>query len=512
VAESFALTNPLTQLLDKERDNFTRADMLQVVKTRSIERLTFHYTSLDGKLRELKLPVSGEGQAERILASGERVDGSSLFPGLVDTASSDLYVVPSYATAFLNPFDPKSLNFICRFLDRDGQLAPFTPDNILTIAHERFRERTGLELHALGELEFFLVREGGPENFAAVRQTGYHASSPFFKGGGVVNEMVGYLTQLTGAVKYAHAEVGYIDSVRSNLPLLSGRRAEQHEIELQTRPIEEMGDLIGLSRWVIRNVAHRNGMLATFAPKIEEGVAGNGLHFHLELLRDGHNIMANQDGSLSDDARKLIAGLVKYASTLSAFGNTVASSFLRLVPNQEAPTRICWSDNNRSALIRVPLGWSQKSHLARIVNPGDTDEYVDPRGRQTVEIRSPDGSASFHLLLAGLTTAAEYGLSHDGMIELAEQTHADGNVFSDEQRMKHLEPLPASCVQCARLLEERRQMYEDFGVFPQQVIDHQIRLLMKENDEHLNSDFAQLPAEERLTATRELMHKDIHRH
>ena len=161
-------------------------------------------------------------------------------------------------------------------------------------------------------------------------------------------------------MKYAHAEVGYIDSVRSDLPLLAGRRAEQHEIELLTRPIEEMGDLIGLARWIIRNVAHRNGMLATFAPKIEEGVAGNGLHFHMELMKDGQNIMSD-DGrrACRPDARKLIGGLVDYASTLSAFGNTVASSFLRLVPNQEAPTRICWSHNNRSALIRVPLGWSE---------------------------------------------------------------------------------------------------------------------------------------------------------
>ena len=512
MADRLALANPLTRLLEKERADFTRADMLRVLKEKNIERLTFHYTSLDGKLRELKLPVSDHAQAERILASGERVDGSSLFPGLVDTASSDLYVVPKYATAFLSPFESASLNFICRFLDRDGQLAPYTPDNILTIAHDRFQKRTGLELHALGELEFFLVREGGPENFAALRQTGYHASSPFFKGGDVVNQMVGYLTQLTGAVKYAHAEVGYIDSVRSNLPLLAGRRAEQHEIELQTRPIEEMGDFIGLARWVIRNVAHRHGMLATFAPKIEEGVAGNGLHFHLELIKNAENIMSTADGSLSEDARKLIAGLVYYASTLSAFGNTVASTFLRLVPNQEAPTRICWSDNNRSALIRVPLGWSKNSHLASVVNPGDTDAYVDPRGRQTVEIRSPDGSASFHLLLAGLTTAAEYGLTTDGTLELAEKAHVDGNVFSDKNVMSRLEPLPASCVQCARLLNDRRDMYEDFGVFPTRVIDHQIELLMKENDEHLNSDFSKLPAEERLTATRELMHKDIHRH
>jgi len=507
-----ALANPLSLMLDKERGDFTRADMLKVIRERGIERLSFLYTSLDGKLRELKLPFSDFSQAERILASGERVDGSSLFSGLVDAAASDLYVVPSYSTAFLSPFDPTSLNLICRFLDRDGQPAAFTPDNILAIAHERFKERTGLELHALGELEFFLLREGGPENFSAHRQVGYHASSPFFKGGDVVNEMVRYLTQITGAVKYAHAEVGYIDSVRSDLPLLKGRRAEQHEIELQTRPIEEMGDLIGLSRWIIRNVAHRHGMLATFAPKIEEGVAGNGLHFHMELMKDGHNIMSQEDGKLSEEAHKLIGGLVDYASTLSAFGNTVASSFLRLVPNQEAPTRICWSHNNRSALIRVPLGWSKQSHLAKVVNPADTEDYVDLRGRQTVEIRSPDGSASFHLLLAGITTAAEHGLTADGMLERAEQTNVEGNVFSNKEVMERLEPLPASCVQCARLLNERRAMYEESGVFPARVIDYQIALLTEEDDEKLNRDFSRLPAEERLVATRELMHKDIHRH
>jgi glutamine synthetase len=512
MVERAALANPLSLLLDKDRSDFTRADMLEVIRKRNIERLSFHYTSLDGKLRELKLPFGDFDQAERILASGERVDGSSLFGGLVDAAASDLYVVPSYRTAFFSPFDSSSLNFICRFLDRDGQLAAFTPDNILAIAHQRFRERTGLELHALGELEFFLIREGGHENFSAHRQGGYHASSPFFKGGDVVNEMVRYLTQITGAVKYAHAEVGYIDAVRSNLPLLAGRRAEQHEIELLTRPVEEMGDLVGLARWIIRNVAHRHGMLATFAPKIEEGVAGNGLHFHLELLRDGHNVMTESDGSLSEEARKLIGGLVAYAATLSAFGNTVASSFLRLVPNQEAPTRICWSHNNRSALIRMPLGWSKESHLARVVNPADSDAFVDPRGRQTVEIRSPDGSASFHLLLAGITTAAEHGLTDPGMLDLAERTNVEGNVFSNKEVMQRLEPLPASCVACARLLAERRDLYERGGVFPPRVVDYQIELLMREDDEKLNRDFARLPAEERLVATRELMHKDIHRH
>ena len=512
MTRALALANPLSVLLDKDRHDFTRADLLKVLEQRPIERFTFHYTSLDGKLRELKLPFTDYDQAERILAAGERVDGSSLFKGLVDASSSDLYVVPSYATAFLSPFDPQSLDFICRFLDRDGNLASFTPDNVLAIAHRRFYDRTGLELHALGELEFFLIREGGPENYSGQRQMGYHASSPFFKGGDVVNEMVRHLTQITGSVKYAHAEVGYIDSVRSNLSLLSGRRAEQHEIELLTQPIEEMGDIMALARWIVRNVAHRHGMLATFAPKIEEGVAGNGLHFHLELIKDGHNVMTTDEGDLSAEALRLIGGLVQYAATLSAFGNTVASSFLRLVPNQEAPTRICWSHNNRSALIRVPLGWTGKTHLAQVVNPNEREAYHDQRGRQTVEIRSPDGSASFYLLLAGITTAAEYGLTDPGAVELAARTRADGNVFADRELLARLEPLPASCVQCARLLGERRAMYEEFGVFPRTIIDHQIALLTRENDEHLNREFAQLTAEERLVATRELMHKDIHRH
>ncbi len=512
MTDQLPLSNPLCALLDKEPGEFTRADMLRVITERRIERLTFHYTGIDGQLKELKLPVSRLDYAERILASGERVDGSSLFKGLVDASNSDLYVVPSYKTAFLSPFDEHSLDFICRYLDRDGALAPFPPDNILSIAHQRFKEKTGLELHALGELEFFLLGEGGGDYFAPRRQSGYHAPAPFFKSGHIVSEMVRHIAQITGAVKYAHSEVGFIEAVRSDLPLLSGRRGEQHEIELLTRPIDEMGDFLALARWVIRNVAYRHGMLATFAPKLEEGVAGNGLHIHLELMKDGRNIMLTKTGDLSNEAMKLIGGVVRYASTLSAFGNTVASAFLRLVPNQEAPTRICWSHTNRSALIRVPLGWNKTPNLAPVVNPAEPADYQHNRGVQTVELRSPDGSAMFHLLLAGITTAVEYGLTAPKMIELAQKTQITGNIFDDQALLSQLEALPASCIACSRLLDERRGMYEEFGVFPSRVINHAVNLLASENDEHLNLKFSQMSAEERLTATRQLMHKDIHRH
>jgi glutamine synthetase len=511
MTEKLALTNPLSRFLDKEPADFCRADLLKVVAYHGIERITFHYTGMDNQVKELKLPFSSVQQADRILAAGERVDGSSLFKGLMDAATSDLYVVPRYSSAFISPFDSRSLDFMCRFLDREGKRSPFTHDNILANAHQRFVEHTGLELHALGELEFFLVGEADAGLFTPARQSGYHATGPFFTYGEVVNEMVRYISQATGSIKYAHAEVGFIDAIRSDRPFLKGKRAEQHEIEFLTRPVEEMADFLALSRWIIRNVAFRNNMLATFTPKLEEGVAGNGFHVHMELIRAGKNVMTAPDGSLSPEALRLIGGLIHHAATLSAFGNTVASAYLRLVPNQEAPTRICWSDCNRSALIRVPLGWAQTADLARIVNPSEPQAYVDPRGHQTVEIRSPDGSAYFNLLLAGLTIAAEHGLTHDGMIDLAARTQVAGNIFADRELMARLEPLPASCVASARLLRERRSVYEASGVFPPRIIDHVIAQLLREDDEKLNDQLGHMPAEERLHATRQIMHRDIHR-
>src|SRR4030042_1861083 len=117
---SYALANPLSALFNKPRTDFQRADFLKVIEQKKLERITFHYTALDGKLKELRVPVANAGQAEMVLAEGERVDGSSLFKGMVDAALSDLYVVPVYRTAFLNPFDEGSLDFICRYLTKAG--------------------------------------------------------------------------------------------------------------------------------------------------------------------------------------------------------------------------------------------------------------------------------------------------------------------------------------------------------------------------------------------------------
>jgi glutamine synthetase len=516
---SYALSNPLSVLLGKSPEEFVPEDFLKLIEKKNIERITFHYTALDGKLKELKLPVADRYQAECILAEGERVDGSQLFKGMVDTALSDLYVVPVFKTAFLNPFDENSLDFICRYLTKDGELAPFALDNILARACDLFCKNTGLELNALGELEFFLLSEKTQNIFPGHREQGYHGAAPFIKSGQILNEMVHHITQITGAVKYAHSEVGFVDSVRSDLEEIRDKRGEQLEIEYLPRPVAEMADHLVLGRWLIRNIAYKYGCVATFTPKIEEGVAGNGLHFHLELVRDGQNIMIGQDGKVSEPARRLIGGLCEYADSLTAFGNTVSSAYLRLVPNQEAPTRICWSDLNRSAMIRVPLGWSNVRHLSKILNPQDTKDFETAGSRQTVELRSPDGSAIIHLLLAGIVMAADWSFKEDrtlfkdnGPLELAEKLYIKGNIFTDKELLKKLPALPTSCVQSSRILLKKRELFERDGIFPPSVVEYVARLLQEENDEFMNKKLVDLPADDRLLETRRIMHKDIHRH
>ncbi len=509
---AYALTNPIVLILDKSPDQFTREDLLDLIEQKEIQKITFHYTALDGKLKELKLPIANRSQAEKILADGERVDGSSLFKGMVDTALSDLYVVPVYKTAFLNPFDDSSLDFICRYLTKEGMLASFALDTILHNASRLFTERTEMELYALGELEFFLLSEHSSRIYLSAKQRGYHASAPFIKSGLVLDEMVRLISQITGAVKYSHSEVGYVESVRSNLEEIAGKQAEQVEIEFVPTPIQDAGDYLVLAKWLIRNVAYKNGCVATFTPKLEEGVAGNGLHVHMELRRNGKNAMTDDGGVLTHEARKVIGGLCEYADTLTAFGNTVSAAYLRLVPNQEAPTRICWSDLNRSAMIRVPLGWSAISDLAKVLNPQQQLRQPTRDGRQTVELRSPDGSAIIHLLLAGITLAAEWGLTHDNAEEIAQRLYTTGNIFKDKALLDTLSSLPKSCVESARILREKRSLYERDGIFPASIIEYTANLLEAEQDENMNARLVDLPADDRLYETRKIMHRDIHRH
>lgn len=492
----------LNEYLEKSPADFKRNDFLRIIEELKIERLTFHYTALDGRLKELKIPVTNRNQAENVLAEGERVDGSSLFRGIVDVDVSDLYVVPEYKTAFLNPFDKKSLDFICRFLNKGGERAAFALDNILHKANSLFQKNTGLELHALGELEFFLIYDSDPDIFPMQKQLGYHEAAPFRKSGEILDQMIHHISRVTGLVKYSHSEVGFINTIQSDVDEIRGKSAEQLEVEFLPQPVEEMADNLILARWIIRNVAFKQGCVATFAPKIELGVAGNGLHLHLQLRENGKNIMTDPKGELSENARRLIGGLCQYAPSLTAFGNTVASSYLRLIPQYEAPTRIFWSDLNRSALIRVPLAWINVPSLADKINPQHESQRKEIESRQTVEFRSPDGSALIHLLLAGIVLATDWAFVENLSLELADKSYLKDKITDDTGLLDRFPSLPADCGESAEILVKNRGFYEKEGVFPPSIIDYIADFLKEESKKVISLSGS--------VDMRKLMHQYLH--
>ena len=320
------------------------------------------------------------------------------------------------------------------------------------------------------------------------------------------------ITHIAGQVKYAHSEVGFIEKIVSANPEIDGKMAERREIEFLSTPIEEAADDIVIAKWLIRNIAYQNGILATFAPKIEEGYAGSGMHFHLKLKKDGKSVMVDEKGDLTIHSKKLIGGLLHFADSLTAFGNTVPSSYLRLVPHMEAPTQFFWSDANRKAMVRVPLGWSKTSNLAELVNPGEKSVPMKIDSMQTIEFRVPDGSANVHQTLAGIAMAAEYGFTNsEESLKLTEKLYFKGKT-KEENEDTEFPSLPTTCADSADILEKKRELYEREGVFPKSMIDYSISELRAENDRDMHKTISELYGKGKIVEKKRIMHKDIHKH
>ena len=469
--------NPLVQALGKPAKEFTKADIIGYIEDNDIQMLNLRYVGGDGRLKTLNFAIQSKAHLDRVLTLGERVDGSSLF-AFVEATSSDLYVVPRVATAFLNPFAHiPTVDILCGFYDVDGQPLASAPQEILRKAQRALKEETGCELQALGELEYYLFSEE-EELFPVEPQRGYHESGPFSKWEDVRTETLAHLVAIGASVKYAHSEVGNF--------VADGRQMVQQEIEFLPVDALDAADQMVLAKWVLREVAHSYGIHVSFSPKIAVGQAGSGMHFHTRIVKDGVNQFSTGSG-LTDTALKVIGGYLSHAASLTAFGNTVPTSFLRLVPHQEAPTAICWGDRNRSVLVRVPLGWQNiDDSMFRDANPIEPPIADLPNDSQTVELRSPDGSAAVHLLLAGIAVAARLGLTQPGMEEYARERKGDG----DASQTPGLDQLPASCFEAADRLLAQRADYEAKDVFPAGLIDSWASRLIDLGDEHLRDDLA----------------------
>lgn len=478
--------NELVSFLGKPSQEFTKNDIISYIEEKDIRMVNFMYPANDGRLKTLNFVVNDKDYLDTILTCGERVDGSSLFP-FIEAGSSDLYVVPRFRTAFIDPFaEIPTLCLLCSYFNKDGELLNSSPEYTLHKANQSFTEATGMVFEVMGELEYYVI--ANEENiFPAADQRGYHESEPFAKFNQFRAHCMHLIAQTGGLIKYGHSEVGNFT--------LDGKIYEQNEIEFLPTTVEEAADQLVLAKWIIRNAAYKYGLDVTFAPKITSGKAGSGLHIHMRIMKEGKNQMLD-NGSLSDIAKKAIAGMMILAPSITAFGNTNPTSYFRLVPHQEAPTNICWGDRNRSVLVRVPLGWTSGTNMCAKVNPLERDIRFDTTQKQTVEIRSADGSADIYQLIAGLTVACRYGLESKDTLAIAQQTYVDVNIHSAEHQDKvnTLDHLPDSCAASAEQLQRQRAIYEQYDVFSPAMIDGIIKKLKSYNDIELRKEVESNPS------------------
>jgi len=480
VEEARVALNPhkIVQYLNKPPEEFTKADLIKFIEDNGIQMVNFRYVAGDARLKTLNLVINCKADLDRVLSTGERVDGSSLFP-YIDASSSDLYVIPRYKTAFVNPFsEVPTLDILCSYYTREGTRLPSAPENIVQKAQDTLQAQTGLILEGMGELEYYIFHEKQPL-YPMSAQRGYHESAPFSKMEKFRGEAIRIMAQCGLRIKYAHSEVGSI--------CVDDVEMAQDEVELLPTPIADAADQTVIAKWILRMLAYKYGYTLTFAPKLLVGHAGSGLHVHTRLVNGGKSIMV-EDGKLSDTAKKVIGGYMRMARSLTAFGNTVPTSYLRLVPHQEAPTNVCWGDRNRSVLVRVPLAWLNVEDMIKDANPQDQDGLSKFIKGQTVELRSPDGSANIHLLLAGMAVAAQYGLQSPDSLKLANDLYVDVNIFDDQHKavQAKLPQLPASCWESADCLVKDREIYQKDGVFTPAVIDGIAEGLKKYDDKDLS--------------------------
>lgn len=478
--------NKVVRFLEKAPSEFRKSDIIRFVNENGIKMINFMYPASDHRLKTLNFVINSEEYLESILTYGERVDGSSLFP-FIEAGNSDLYVIPRFSTAFVDPFaEVPTLTMLATFYDKEGHRMQSSPDYTLHKAVEEFRKETGLDFYAMGELEYYVVADD-PGLFQATDQKGYHESAPFAKFNDFRAKCMVYIAEAGGQIKYGHNEVGNFT--------LDNKIYEQNEVEFLPIPAEQAADNLMIAKWVIRNLALREGLDVTFAPKITAGKAGSGLHIHFKLMQGNQNVMI-RDGRLSDEARKAIAGILDLAPAITAFGNKVPTSYLRLVPHQEAPTSICWGDRNRSVLVRVPLGWTADGNMCADANPLEQGVPIVPPQKQTVELRSSDSSADIYQLIAGMIVAARHGFEMADSLKKAEENYVDVNIHDEENsdKLHSLKNLPDSCDASAKCLQELRGYFEAKDVFSPQLLDGVIERLLKYNDANLRDKVNASPA------------------
>ena len=439
----------------------------KLIKDNQIEFVDLRFVDMRGIEQHVTFPVSIVEPS--LFEEGKMFDGSSI-AGWKGINESDMVLLPDPSSAYIDPFyaDP-TLVISCDILD-PATMQPYgrCPRGIAKRA-EAYLKSSGIAEQAFfgPEPEFFIfdsVRfandmghtffkidseeaawstgdkyDGANSGYRPAVKGGYFPVPPTDSLHDLRAEMCKTLEQVGIEVEVQHHEVA---------------TAGQCEIGTKFSTLVQKADELLRMKYVIKNVAHRNGKTVTFMPKPIVGDNGSGMHVHQSLAKDGVNLFAgNEYGGLSETALYYIGGIIKHARALNAFTNASTNSYKRLVPHFEAPVMLAYSARNRSASIRIP--------------------YVSSPKARRIEVRFPDSTANPYLSFAAMMMAGLDGIKNK--IHPGDAMDKDLYDLPPEEE-KAIPQVCFSLDQALKALDEDRDFLKEGGVFTDDVIDGYIKL------------------------------------
>ena len=406
---------------------YTRKDILRLVEENDVKFIRLQFTDIFGFLKNVAIT---DRQLEKALDNNIMFDGSSI-SGFVRIEESDMYLRPDLDTFSILPWRPQHgrvARLICDIYTPEGHAFEGDPRNILKKVLKEAADM-GYSFNVGPECEFFLLEtdEKGRPKLETQDKTGYFDLSPLEGAENARRDMCMMLEDMGFEIEASHHEVAY----------------GQNEIDFKYADALTTADSIMTFKLVVKSVAQRHGVYATFMPKPFFGINGSGMHVNMSLMKGGKNAFYDEGDrlALSKDAYSFIAGLMKHVKELTAITNPLVNSYKRLVPDYEAPVYIAWSAKNRSPLIRVPA----------------------TRGAGTrIELRCPDPSANPYLALACLLAAGLDGIKNN----LTPPASIEKNIFGMSVEERHedgIENLPGSLEESVKYMEESELIRKTLG-------------------------------------------------
>lgn len=422
-----------------------KRQVLEKAREMNVKFIRLQFTDIYGVLKNVAITVE---QLEKALDGELMFDGSSI-EGFTRIEESDMYLKPDPSTFLVFPWRPKDgavARLICDVYKADG--TPFEGDPRY-ILKKTIKEAAdlGYTMYVGPEAEFFLfqVDEQGRPTTITHDTAGYFDMSPVDLGENARRDMVLNLEQMGYEIEASHHEVA----------------EGQHEIDFKYSDALDVADKVMTFKFVVRTIAQRHGLHATFMPKPIYGINGSGMHMNMSLFKNGENAFFDPDGykQLSQDAMHYIGGLLKNVRSLAAVTNPTVNSYKRLVPGYEAPVYLAWSAANRSALIRIPA----------------------KRGASTrVELRNPDPACNPYLAIACALAAGLDGIKNK--IQPPAETSANIYHMNDEERAAaEIASLPSSLHEAISELKENEVMRRTLG---EHVFEKFIEGKLREWDEY----------------------------